>query len=359
MDWSLALSLAEHERATSVLWKTVLRGSEEDLPPHVVEVTQRLSMLADFASFVLEDRCRTLVRAASDRGIDVVLLKGAALALSVYDGFVDRPMGDLDILVAPDQATAAWELAREIGWQWQEAEYPAQRYAAHHHLPPLLDGAGGGARLELHAALGLGGHPFSLSYEQVLRRSVRLESPLGRVALLDREHQIVHVCVHFAWAHLMVFGAWRAVRDLNALVASGPMDWDRVIQVSREQHAGSSVYWALRLAHELTGVPVAADVLRELSRSSPNVMRETTLRHLVAQMFPLGETCPSERFRRAMWSLALAPERQGIGRERPWDWDEVALGQQASHASAASKVARQVGSVRAWWRYLRVVAGPG
>lgn len=358
LDWSLLLALAEYERATSIVWKKLLSGQEPLMPRPIAESFRRLSMLTDFRSLTLEERCQGMLAAARDNGIEVMLLKGAALASTTYRGFVDRPMGDLDILVSPRDAERTWRLAQQLGWHWPEAEYPLARYAQHHHLPPLIDGTGGSIRLEIHTALGLARHPFSLSFEDALRRAEPLDLPVGRVRVLDPDHQLVHVCVHFAWAHLMLFGSWRALRDANALAASGRLQWDRVVRIARDQHAASSVYWTLRMAQDLTGLEVPSEALRDLSAQTPAALRKATARHLVAQMFPTGAMCPSERLLRALWSRAMAPERQGIGAERPWDGDEVAVGQHVAPPSAASRLARQISNFRSWWRYLAAVTSP-
>lgn len=358
LDWSLLLALAEYERATSVIWKGLLRRHEQLMPRPVAESFRRLSMLTEFRSLTLEDRSRAMMAAARDAGIDILLLKGAALALTTYRGFVDRPMGDLDLLVAPHDAERAWRLAQEMGWRWPESEYPLSRYAQHHHLPPLIDGAGGSIRLEIHTALGLVRHPFSLSFDEARAGSEPISTSHGRVSVLDPEHQVVHVCVHFAWAHLMLFGAWRALRDVNALAAGGRVRWDRVVEIARAHRAASSVYWTLRMARDLTDLTIPPEVLRELSRDTPAALRRATARHLMAQMFPTGAICPSERLLRALWTRAMAPDRQGVGSERPWDADEVAQGQRVSPPSAATRLARQLSNFRSWWRYVATVATP-
>jgi hypothetical protein len=68
------------------------------------------------------------------RGIDAVVLKGAALAHLLYPDPALRAMRDLDVLVASGRAYDAREALRELGFRITET--PPSRYSAdHHHLP--------------------------------------------------------------------------------------------------------------------------------------------------------------------------------------------------------------------------------
>src|SRR5690606_17461310 len=89
----------------------------------------------------------------SAEDIDVILLKGAGLATTVYGSFGARPMYDVDLLVAPEHALRAWNALRANGWVHDEVERPAEFYSTHYHLPPLDDPLRTGLALELHPSL--------------------------------------------------------------------------------------------------------------------------------------------------------------------------------------------------------------
>src|SRR4029077_5476203 len=93
-------------------------------------------------------------------GIEVTLLKGAALALTVYSRFSERPMADIDMMVEPTRAAEAHAILRKPGWTVAIASHPEDTWRDHHHLPPLADTAGSCLRLELHTAPLVPGHPF-------------------------------------------------------------------------------------------------------------------------------------------------------------------------------------------------------
>mgnify|MGYP001274443153 CR=1 FL=1 len=60
---------------------------------------------------------KRLLAALRERGVEVMLLKGAALIHRHYRDPGIRPMSDLDILVRPSDMGAVYALLRERGWQ--------------------------------------------------------------------------------------------------------------------------------------------------------------------------------------------------------------------------------------------------
>lgn len=125
LDWEKLGWLAERERAAPVLWGRLqsmesLRGR---LPPQAAHL-QRLAMVSEFRMLHLEQRLAESLAALSHAGIEVMLLKGAALALTVYGSFVRRPMVDVDMLLHEGEAEGAREvlLGKGAGWVSSERE---------------------------------------------------------------------------------------------------------------------------------------------------------------------------------------------------------------------------------------------
>ena len=354
LNWNEVLRLLEWERALPVAWSRLKTLGVDTTTADAVAI-ERLSRVSEFNAMTLEDRLLRLVRGFEEEGIPVVLLKGAGLALSAYDSFSERPMGDLDVLVAPRHSRRAWDKALAQGWVWDEHEYPQRHYQAHHHLPPLFDGARTGARLELHTALSLSSHPFSLSFEdaQAVSKGVTGRgASLARV--LDTEHALIHLAVHYAWGHLASFGIWRLARDVDAL-ARQAVDWDRVAALARKYRAEFALYWSLRLVSNLSGVaPAPAGLLKAMAPRKPGWVLSLLERHFAVHAISLMTPCPSDKMRRFMWGLALAPDHTATSRERPWDSEPARRPTvYTGDVAVARRIRAQLGSGQAWRRYLR------
>ena len=63
-----------------------------------------------------------MLRLLAAEQIAVILLKGAALAETIYGNIAVRPMGDLDLLVRREDVAAALAALRAAGWEAVETE---------------------------------------------------------------------------------------------------------------------------------------------------------------------------------------------------------------------------------------------
>src|SRR5439155_22553353 len=98
------------ERATLIVWQRLQRLGADRLPLEVATAWRKLAMVFEFDSLRLEQRLHEAVGALATRGVEVMLLKGSALAYTTYSSFADRPMRDVDLLARPEHAREAWSV---------------------------------------------------------------------------------------------------------------------------------------------------------------------------------------------------------------------------------------------------------
>src|SRR5205807_452529 len=123
----------QRERATLIVWQWLQRLGTGRMPADVANEWRRLAMVCEFESHRLERYLHEAVDALVTRGIEVMLLKGSALAQTAYASFAERPMGDLDIMVRAERAHEAWSVLQTRGWTWPSARWPAEGYPGHQH----------------------------------------------------------------------------------------------------------------------------------------------------------------------------------------------------------------------------------
>lgn len=196
------------ERALGAHGERVL-GRSAALALHSLCALQRRTSRAQ------QEALSEIVGAAERRGVAICWLKGAAVAATVYEEPSLRPMGDLDLLVAPAQERAAIDLLTGLGFAsaggWQ-------RRRGSHQLPP----AGrvvGGVRVVVEI------HVDALSYlapgSLVLGRSARIEAlppphaggrPVATLGATDTLAQLVAHAVNvrqrFTLVHLADLARW-------------------------------------------------------------------------------------------------------------------------------------------------------
>lgn len=354
VDWETLGALAARERAAPVLWSRLAAAADGPLPAAAAPL-ERLARVSEFRMLHLEQRLGESLAALARERVDVVLLKGAALALTVYGSFVRRPMSDVDLLLRPGAAPHARTVLLAAGWASTELEAERDFFEGHHHLPALTDARGTGVRLELHTALFFEGHPFRLSPADVWARATPLIAFGQRVAVPSLRDQLVHLCLHFAWSHMMATGAWRTFRDLQMLVDTGRVSWGEFVAGARESRGASCCYWTLRLARALSAVTVPDDVLAALRPPLPAFALDRLEHHFAANLFPTEAVCPSVAMAYAMWRLGVRPRWSGHGAVRPWDRTDDLLVDERERMSGARRLVAHVRNAGGWARYARAV----
>ena len=358
LDWERLTRLAETERAEPVLVRR-LRSLGARIPAEA-ERLEQLARVVDFRQAWIEERLGASLRALSNAGIEALLLKGAALAATQYDSFLDRPMADLDLLVETGRAEDAHRLLRDAGWSWKHNPDLDGFYATHHHLAPLHDAMGVGIGLDLHRTPVCAGNPFGLTGEVMRQRATRV-SVNGAAALVPEVNdQLLHLCVHFAWSHLLASGAWRTFRDVTTLVEKGQLDWDTFLVRARAHRATSCCYWVFRLASRLAGLSLPAGVLRSLRPPVPGPMLDVLERHFTLNLLPAESVAASVRLTSLLWSAGVQPVRMGHGRARPWDRTTAYFASRPSRrATARPNMAARMRRLRALTAYTRAMLGAG
>ncbi len=366
--WATVIDIAERERAIPILLdfvKSLAAGaSEQALPADQLKRLQRLTVENALSMSHLEVRLHELLKAYAAAGIPVMLLKGAALAVTVYPSFARRPMADLDLLVPPDRATEAWELATRSGWRKATAEELDPFYAVHHHLPTLEDNRGTGLGLEIHTALYPRDNPFALCMADLWQRARPVDLGGSPVFVPHDRDMLLHLCTHFAWTHALLGAGWRTFRDIGALDTAGRVDWDDVSRQLSRTPAATCCYWTLRLGRTLAGLAVPEEVLTALAPPLPRRALDAIERYYVARLCPPRDwESRTARLPKMLWSLGIQPRWSGHRGSRPWATSELFVEYSphvAHHSSAEERVAPGQATLasrgRQLWRELRALA---
>jgi hypothetical protein len=208
------------------------------------------------ATAVHLERCLSALHAG---GIRVLVLKGAALALAHYRDPSLRPMGDLDLLVPPEQWTAAARALERLDWT---AEEPAEHGGA--FWGP------GGARLELHGALTTCPGVFPLAFDGLYARSLPLGGGFDGRRLGD-EDTLLHLGLHCAFQHGFHARLGQYV-DFDRVLA-GPCDPDGVVTLAVRARALRALAASLSAAAAVLGPGPSSRFAQPLGRHVPDVMR--------------------------------------------------------------------------------------
>lgn len=145
-DWDALLVLAEQQGLAPLLqWH--LQGLEFSLPENARRALHLLVLRHRQCNQAMATTLHGVLDLYRQAAIDVLVLKGAALAHTVYPEIGLRPMRDIDLLVRPEQAQQAQDLLIAEGFTVSNGPRPDD----HFHLPALYKKAAGiTVCIELH-----------------------------------------------------------------------------------------------------------------------------------------------------------------------------------------------------------------
>jgi hypothetical protein len=201
---------------------------------------------------------RVLAQLAA-RGVEVAVLKGAALRLTIYERPEDRYTRDLDLLVAPARVTAAVEALATVGYTAPAGE-EARAYRRHHFHVQLRHARG--HLVELHWALTEPESPVQLDAAALLGEAVAARGLPPGVRVPATAHMLLHLAAQSA-----TDGTRQLARivDVDRLVADAPgPDWERLVADARRAGVSTALGADLELARVLLDAPVPESVIARL-----------------------------------------------------------------------------------------------
>jgi hypothetical protein len=228
VDWRRFVELTRRHRVGALVhhggWTVDMGG-----PGWVVGALARDAEEATLDALCLIGVQRLAVEILSSAAIDVVVLKGVALAQEAYGSAVARHAGDLDLLVDPDRVVDAVVVLREHGFLWHGVDLPSAMLPADRGLVALRRARD--LRLVKEAALEYAAQSLDLHWR--LADNPRL-MPVAPGWLSDPRRVLVSgvvtpvLPIRPAWWHLLVHGAchrWHRLKwlaDVAAMALAHP-----------------------------------------------------------------------------------------------------------------------------------------
>lgn len=315
-DWDEVVAGAERHGLGPILYRRLSQERLLDcIPP---EITMKLKMdfmrtaaLAVRFSVELE----RLIARLNLNGIEPVILKGAALAETIYEDPALRPYSDIDLLIKEEDWPLFRSALRELGFEPQGRDCPTLPYRLttsdmHDHWFSFRDSKGPMIECKFDP-LELGLRMKTL--DTVWERTVEFNVGLSRARKLSINDELVMLCVHLnrhGYRRLIWLVDIVKFVDANKDV----IDWDRVYKTARAEKVLPSVFYTLKYVNELLGGDVPNDVLWSL--------RPSRIKSLVWQVFwprpkVISFTGPHEAalvFRKRFSSIWLVPNLILTGR---------------------------------------------
>ncbi|MHB0866084.1 MAG: nucleotidyltransferase domain-containing protein [Thermoleophilia bacterium] len=273
IEWDFILRGAGHHGLAPMLFKAIIAAqAEEQVPAPVLETLRKTYLGSLLTNQSHMRRIVPVLQSFAEHSIPVLLLKGPALCLSVYDDVALRPFGDIDILVHREHVPLGQSLLEAQGFSLIPDNYFPIPDDRNEELGCEWTYHKDGFVVELHWNLINSQAPFSLDISRFWDGAQSVEIESAPTLIMSPENQLLHLCLHQFKHH------WKHLRDLTdiALVVDkfrDRIDWPLFATMARAQDLGPCVFFNLRLADRV--LHTRADQLTAsalLGRAKPGLM---------------------------------------------------------------------------------------
>jgi Uncharacterised nucleotidyltransferase len=327
-EWQALWDVACAHRIDPLLHAQFRNGAVAGVPQWFRDRCKTRFEEASFGTIRIQRELLLLHRALMAAGIGFVAMKGAYLAFHAYAESALRPLRDLDILVARDDAMPAYRalLARGLA-PLTEGGDVEEVLKLKHQLPPLLS-AETGMLVEIHhrAFHGEEHEPDLTGDPGFIGRLVTRDLGGQNLRFMGAEDLLLHLIVHSVYDHRFDNGPG-ILADIAALLGTHRIDWPLFWTIAERQGRARGAIFALRMASDYWGelpidwvgredkaqaIPASAIAaaavlsLRDLGKSADLKLAEATRQAggtgtLLRKLFPRPALLRSAYPNRGLW----------------------------------------------------------
>ncbi len=274
-SWEAVLDTASKHHFGPLLLRTIESCRGIKVPDSVVQQLQEQRQKRSALNSVFLRQAHEALLAFEDAGLSPIVLKGVALAETLYRDISLRAFCDLDVLFGREEIALAEDVLARLGYDAEATPHGRSWYFENYYQLPRHSRKPSRFCIELHWDFGRRPNPFRLNIDAMRHRAVPVVLAGVPCRRLDPQDELLHLCIHLAWGNGFD-GHLRGIVDI-AESLHGPIDWDVFEQRVTEANAAQVVAPALQLAKWLLDAPVDKNLLsRLLERRGGTLSRYVT-----------------------------------------------------------------------------------
>lgn len=283
IDWEVVYTTAEAHGVAPLVHANLLKGATAGLvlPP----ATKDKFETSFFRNMLVKEKSAQHTAAALGRfnaaDIDVMLIKGAALDVTVYDKPWYTAFDDVDLVIrcTEDEIREADVVAMVGPQEFLNLEFD---YFEHHDV--VMNGV------------------LSVDFNRIWQDAVEIQFRGQRAFLMAPEDMLISLCINSCRKR---FFRLKSLCDIAETVHKyRDLNWDTFVEKARDYDCAAIVYTALLAAQRTVGCALPDDVLDRLPVGRVRAVGVTFLTHYLAHHAPLASFSP--RLGRAVFGRHLA-----------------------------------------------------
>ena len=267
VDWPALVRSAINERVGPLLLARL--GADARLPDGERRLLRAELYRSEASSLVLYRELDRLLERSLESGLaPPVVLKGGALASSLYDEIGHRPMGDIDVLIPREELEGWLELARKASFRRLAPEMsPGLDRAIHYHVA-LVGGKDSEATIELHYGLIAGESDWRAPDPRwFLERTEEWHAPSAArypARQLDPTAHLLYMSAHAMLQHGGASARMIWFYDLHLLISRRRIRWAELLERAKSLQWEPALGAALARSRALFETELPAGLVEEL-----------------------------------------------------------------------------------------------
>ena len=256
----------------------------------------------------------TILDAFEAAGIEVVLLKGTALASQFYHSPEQRSMSDIDFWVEQGKMAQAVAAMQGAGFQRQaeKEDRPLALQALSMGEISFYRLGWQGGLVELHWSPFPGWWMYrttQIDLDKLWAARIPIRIDDRDTHQLAAEDMFIQVAAHLTVSHQSGRAAVRSIMDLAVLARGGELNWDLVAGKASSWRVATSIWLALRLANQIVGMPGSAEAE---ARLRPGLLRRWLIKWLISPEAVLSGRDIRQSTSRFLYLLLLVDKRRDL-----------------------------------------------
>jgi hypothetical protein len=259
-EWSRLLNLLHAHWIIPFVYRKIGSLSQECVPPETITDEMRQTFLVSCVRSVhMERQLQEIIEAFLDQGVRVLVLRGPALAFSLYDDPAMRPSGDLDLLVIPEQVVQARDILESLGYRCLARRFETARDFFREECFVHQENPENKFPVDLHW-VHWELHPFfkgseKVDIEDLFERAWKVETPTLAFETLHPVDYLIHSAIHLIMIHKNEMRlSWIYDTALLAQYLQAPDDWETLQERCVAWRARLPLEHCLKMAQVWTGL---------------------------------------------------------------------------------------------------------
>ncbi len=244
LDWDYIIETATRHYISPLLYYSLEKISDGGAPPEAMKTLQEMYTQALGRNIMASLQLSEVLKSASDAQIRVVVLKGMALAETVYPDVAIRPFGDMDLLIPEEDLHKMEEKLNKLGYK--QSEISKGFYEKN-----------GNVSIDLQWQIA------SINFDLFWKDAVPASIEGANAFFLSPESLLIHLCLHVS-SHQYSRLSWLVDISETIHKYSEALDWELFLKESIQHRIHPLVRHVLHLVKEVLAPPIPEYVLDRL-----------------------------------------------------------------------------------------------